>query len=81
MQAVTAKFKVGDAVIVPEGMPGARSWWMGKPTVIRVVFEEAGFYEVLFQDAEDFAFIQEQFLVPLGQSRPEYVEELHNTEI
>ena len=76
-----AKFKVGDEVIVPEGMKGARSWWVGKPTVIRVVFENAGLYEVLFQDAEDFAFIEEHLLVPLGQTNSDYVVTLHNTEI
>ncbi len=75
-----ARFKVGDRVIVPEGTPGARSWWTGKPTVIRVVFED-GLYEVLFQDAEDFAFIEEHLLQPLGQHAPEYVTDLHNTEI
>jgi hypothetical protein len=75
------KFKVGDEVVVPEGTPGARSWWVGIPAVIRVVFEETGFYEVLFQDAEDFAFIEEHFLVLLGQTKSGYVEELHNTEI
>ena len=51
---MAAKFKVGDEVVVPNGTLGARPWWVGKPTVIRVVFEEEGLYEVLFQDAEDF---------------------------
>jgi len=78
---MAAKFKVGDAVVVPEGTPGARAWWVGKPTVIRVVFETEGLYEVLFQDAEDFAFIEEHLLVPLGEARPDYVDELHSTEI
>ena len=78
---MAAKFKVGDQVVVPEGMPGAKSWWVGKPTVIRVVFEESGLYEVLFQDAEDFAFIEEHLLVHLGQTRLDYIEELHNTAI
>ena len=78
---MAAKFKIGDEVIVPEGTQGARSWWVGKPTVVRVVFEDTGFYEVLFQDAEDFAFIEEHLLVPLGQTKSGYVEDLHNTEI
>ncbi|HEV2172092.1 MAG TPA: hypothetical protein VGR71_00920 [Nitrospira sp.] len=76
---MTAKFKIGDKVIVPEGTQGARSWWVGKPTVVRVVFEDIGLYEVLFQDAEDFAFIEEHLLAPLDQSSPGYVAELHNT--
>ena len=78
---MTAKFKVGDEVMVPEGTLGARSWGVGKPTVVRVVFEDTGFYEVLFQDAEDFAFIEEHLLVPLGRTNTGYVEELHHTEI
>jgi hypothetical protein len=78
---MAAKFKVGDEVIVLEGTQGARSWWVGIPTVVRVVFEDAGLYEVLFQDAEDSAFIEEDLLVALGQSKPGYVEDLHNTEI
>ena len=76
-----AKFKVGDKVVVPAGTKGARPWWVGKPTVVRAVFEDLGLYEVLFQDAEDFAFIQEHLLARLGKSAPEYVEELHNTEL
>ena len=78
---MTAKFKVGDKVMVPEGAPGARSWWVGKPSIVRAVIEDAGLYEVLFQDAEDFAFVEEGLLVSLGQASPEYVEDLHNTEL
>jgi hypothetical protein len=78
---MTAKFKIGDKVIVLEGTRGARSWWVGKPTVVRVVFEDIGLYEVLFQDAEDFAFIEEHLLAPLGQPSPDYVAELHNTDL
>jgi hypothetical protein len=80
-QCMAAKFKVGDEVVVPNGTLGARQWWVGKPTVIRVVFEEEGLYEVLFQDAEDFAFIEEHLLAPLGQTKADYVKDLHNTEI
>ena len=78
---MTAKFKIGDKVIVPEGTQGARSWWVGKPTVVRAVFEDIGLYEVLFLDAEDFAFIEENLLAPLGQPSPGYVAELHNTDL
>ena len=63
-----AKFNVGDPVIVPEGK-GTREWWVGKPAVIRAVLE-GGMYEVLFEDAQDFAFIDEEQLEPLPERQP-----------
>lgn len=66
---MTTKFKVGDKVKVPEGMEEARSWWRGKEATVRAVFEETALYEVLFDDAQDFAFIEEHLLVPVSQSR------------
>ena len=65
---MAAKFKVGDKVRVPEGMEDARSWWRGKDATVRAVFEDTALYEVLFDDAEDFAFIEERMLVPRGES-------------
>jgi carbamoylphosphate synthase large subunit len=59
---MAAKFKIGDEVIVPEAKEGAQDWWVGVPAVVRAVFEDQGMYEVLFEDAQDFAFIEEQFL-------------------
>jgi hypothetical protein len=64
-----AKFKVGDPVIVPEGK-GTREWWVGKPAVIRAVLEDNGMYEVLFEDAQDFAFIEEDQLELLPEKQP-----------
>jgi len=61
---MAARFKVGDKVIVPEGTQGARTWWLGKPATVRAVFEDTKLYEVLFDDAADFAFIEEHQLVP-----------------
>ena len=61
---MAAKFKVGDKVVVPEGTPGARSWWLGKVATVRAVFEDTQLYEVLFDDAADFAFIEENLLAP-----------------
>jgi hypothetical protein len=58
------KFKAGDKVKVPENMEGARSWWRGKDATVRAVFEDTAMYEVIFDDAEDFAFIEERMLVP-----------------
>jgi hypothetical protein len=58
------KFKVGDKVEVPADMEGARAWWRGKSATVRAVIEDASLYEVLFDDAEDFAFIEERMLVP-----------------
>ena len=68
---MAAKFKIGDLVMVPEGMQGAKDWWQGKVATVRAVFEETGMYEVLFHDAQDFAFIEEHHLAPapVGQSR------------
>jgi hypothetical protein len=68
---LAAKFKVGDKVVVPEGTPGARSWWLGKAASVRAVFEDTQLYEVLFDDAADFAFIEESLLAPAptGQVR------------
>jgi hypothetical protein len=62
------KFKVGDKVQVPEDMPEARSWWRGKEATVRAVFEDTALYEVLFDDAQDFAFIEERMLAPWGES-------------
>jgi hypothetical protein len=59
---VAAKFKVGDKVKVPEDMPEARAWWRGKDATVRAVLEDS-MYEVLFDDAQDFAFIEERMLV------------------
>jgi hypothetical protein len=67
---MAAKFKVGDEVIVPEGKSATREWWVGKPAVIRAVFEDTGLYEVLFEDAQDFAFIEEQFLESVQEKQP-----------
>jgi len=62
---MAAKFKVGDLVEVPEMKPGVQSWWIGKPATVRAVLDEdTGLYEVLFHDAQDFAFIEEDKLVP-----------------
>jgi len=63
---VAPKFKVGDKVKVPEGTPGARSWWLGKDATVRAVMEDSALYEVLFDDAQDFAFVEEHMLVPAG---------------
>lgn len=60
------KFKVGDKVKVPEGMQGAKSWWMEKPATVRAVLE-GGLYEVVFDDAQDFAFIEERMLASARQ--------------
>jgi hypothetical protein len=64
---MAAKFKVGDQVEVPEMKPGVQSWWVGKPATVRAVFEDTAMYEVLFHDAQDFAFIEEDKLQPLKQ--------------
>jgi len=61
---MAARFKVGDKVMVPEGTQGARTWWLGKPATVRAVFEDTQLYEVLFDDAGDFAFIEEHLLAP-----------------
>lgn len=63
------KFKVGDKVKVPENMEEARSWWRGKEATVRAVFEDTALYEVLFDDAEDFAFIEERMLAPRSESK------------
>ena len=65
---MAAEFKVGDQVEVPKLMPGVQDWWVGKPATVRAVFEDTGMYEVLFHDAQDFAFIEEDHLAPLSQS-------------
>ena len=57
------KFKVGDKVRVPDDAPDARNWWKGKPATVRAVLEDS-LYEVLFDDAQDFAFIEERQLEP-----------------
>jgi hypothetical protein len=66
---MAAKFKVGDQVEVPREGPGVQSWWVRKPATVRAVFEDTGMYEVLFHDAQDFAFIEEADLAPLQQAR------------
>jgi hypothetical protein len=53
---MAAKFKVGNKVMVHEGTPGARPWWLGKDATVRAVLEDSRLYEVLFEDAADFAF-------------------------
>lgn len=63
---MAAKFKVGDEVHVPRMMPGVQDWWVGKPATVRAVFEDTGMYEVLFHDAQDFAFVEEDHLAPLS---------------
>jgi len=64
---MAARFKVGDQVEVPEMKPGVQSWWVGKAATVRAVFEDTAMYEVLFHDAQDFAFIEEDKLQPLKQ--------------
>jgi len=64
---MAAKFKVGDKVKVPEGTQGARSWWIEKDATVRAVFEDTQMYEVLFEDAADFAFIEEHLLAPVPE--------------
>ena len=64
---MAAKFKVGDKVQVPASMAEARSWWRGKDATVRAVFADTGMYEVLFDDAEDFAFIEERMLAPRSE--------------
>ncbi len=59
---MATKFKVGDKVRVPDDAQGARNWWKGKNATVRAVFEDTAMYEVLFDDAEDFAFIEERML-------------------
>ena len=61
------KFKVGDKVKVPQGTEGALSWWLEKPATVRAVVAESELYEVLFDDAYDFAFIEEKMLAPVGK--------------
>jgi hypothetical protein len=66
-ETMAAKFKIGDQVEVPKMMPGVQEWWVGKPATVRAILED-GMYEVLFHDAQDFAFIEEGHLAPLDQS-------------
>ena len=65
---MAAKYKVGDQVEVPRMMPGVQSWWVKKPATVRAVFEDTAMYEVLFHDAQDFAFIEEDKLAPLQEA-------------
>jgi hypothetical protein len=65
---MAAKFKVGDKVHVPESMQDATPWWRGKAATVRAVLEDSTLYEVLFDDAEDFAFIEEHMLAPRSES-------------
>jgi hypothetical protein len=64
---MAAKFKVAEQVEVPRELPGVQSWWVKKPATVRAVYEGSGptVYEVLFHDAQDFAFIEEDKLVAL----------------
>jgi hypothetical protein len=62
------KFKVGDKVKVPQGTEGTQAWWWEKQATVRAVLEESALYEVLFDDAYDFAFIEEHKLAPASQS-------------
>jgi len=66
---MAAKFKVGDKVMVPEGTSGARTWWLGKGATVRAVLEDSQMYEVLFDDAADFAFIEEDLLAPASEKQ------------
>ncbi len=61
---MAAKFKVGDKVTVPEDKAEAKAWWRGKPATVRAVLDDGAMYEVLFDDAQDFDFIEEPLLVP-----------------
>ena len=63
-----AKFKVGEVVKVSEDMPGTKSWWRGKEATVRAVFEDTAMYEVLFNDAQDFDFIEERMLASVKES-------------
>jgi hypothetical protein len=63
------RFKVGDKVKVREDAPGARPWWLGKEATVRAVYEQDAFYEVLFDDAADFAFIEDPALTLVRESR------------
>jgi hypothetical protein len=67
---MAAKYKIGDVVKVPSDTPGAKSWWMDKDATVRAVFEETGMYEVLFMDAQDFDFIEEDKLVLVQAAKP-----------
>ena len=64
---MASKFKVGDKVKVPEDAADARSWWRGKDATVRAVMEDSGLYEVLFDDAQDFAFVEEHMLAAAVQ--------------
>ena len=61
------KFKVGDKVKLPEGTQGAKAWWSEKEATVRAAFEDTAIYEVLFDDAEDFAFMEEHMLAPVSK--------------
>jgi hypothetical protein len=67
-EIMPAKFKVGDKVTVPEGTEDAQEWWWGKEATVRAILEDGTMYEVLFTDAEDFAFIEERLLEPAARS-------------
>jgi hypothetical protein len=64
------RFKVGDEVIVPKEVEGTQDWWVGKPAVVRAVFEDQDMYEVLFEDAQDFAFIEDRLLELIPAKQP-----------
>ena len=66
------KFKIGDTVKVPDKaqVPSIKSWWLGKEATVRAVLEESPTcYEVLFHDAQDFDFIEEDLLAPAADMR------------
>jgi hypothetical protein len=64
---MAARFKVGDKVRVPENKEEAKSWWRGKAATVRAVLDDGTLYEVLFDDAQDFDFIEEPLLAPAGE--------------
>ncbi len=61
------KFKIGDKVKVSQGTPGSRVWWWGKESTVKAVLEDGSLYQVLFDDAQDWAFIEEHMLTRVMQ--------------
>ena len=57
-----SKFRVGDKVKVGKRTPGSRGWWWGKEATVRAILEDGSLYQVRFDDALDFAFIEEHML-------------------
>jgi hypothetical protein len=56
------KFRTGDKVRVPQGTPGSQAWWWGKEATVSAILEDGALYQVLFDDAQDWAFIEEDML-------------------